>query len=646
MSSTVKVSFLPSGTTVAVPTGTTMLEAAIRARVPVSAICGGRGTCHKCKVLAPDYPGPIRRAERDAFTAAELAAGWRLACVCKVHADLAVEAPPVEDYATKSFWLGRGATVPLKPAVQRWQVTPPPPSLADQRSDWQRLRDALPADQELTAAPGVLRTLPAILRRAQWSVAVTAVGDTVVAVEPAHRRPPLGLAVDIGTTSLVAMLVDLSTGAAAAVAARSNSQSVHGGDVMARIDFSNSPGGVKTLQREVAGDLMQIVRDCCSQVAARPRDIYEVTVVANTTMAHLFLGLSPRQVGVSPFVGVTSDAVTVPAADLGLRLNPAARVHVLPGVAGFVGADTIGVALATGLQRTARTVAAVDVGTNVEVVLAHQGRLLTCSAPAGPAFEGGQIRQGMRATAGAVSTFALGPDGVRYTTVGDAPARGICGSALVDVCAALCEYGLINPGGRLLNAADLARSGHPDPLGLAGRVVELDGGIRAFILVPAAETAIDGPILLTQLDIRQYQLAKAATLAALRVALIEMGLTAGDLDEVIMAGTFGSHIGAAQAVRSGLIPPVPVERVRYVGNAAHEGARMALLNVDYRREAAALARRLEHVESAARPDFQDIYVDSLGFPEPDEAPGAPSPGAAGPGAASGGAGRAGEVGRP
>ncbi len=614
MARNVQISFQPSGPTVTVPAGRTMLEAAISGGLQITAICGGRGTCHKCRVKAPGYPGPPRRAEREAFSPEELAEGWRLACLCKLHDDVQVEAVPAEDYAAKSFCQDDQPLIPLRPNVQRWNIELSPPVLADQRSDWQRLRDAIGAGGELRIGYRVLRAMSETLRRAGWRVSVTAIGDQVVEVEPMHLRPPLGVAVDIGTTSVVAMLVDLTTGKAATLGAHSNSQSAHGADVMARIDFSAAPGGTETLQREAAGDLLRIVHECCEQVSANLRDIYEVTVVANTTMAHLFLGLCPRYVGVSPFVGVTNGAFTVSAADLGLNLHPGAQVYVLPGVAGFVGADTIGVLLATGLHRISATVAAIDIGTNVEIVIAHGGRLLTCSAPAGPAFEGGEIRHGMRATAGAINTFVVDDNGMRYTTIGGVKPRGICGSALVDICAELYAYGLIHSGGRLLNAADLADAGHPDPLRLVERVADLPGGVRSFMVASGEESETGQPIHLTQLDIRKFQLAKAATLGGLQVLLSELGITAADLDELLIAGTFGSHIRVERALGAGLIPQIRPEKVRYVGNAALEGARMVLLNADCRQEAEELARRIEHVESAARADFQEIYVESLGFP--------------------------------
>lgn len=609
-----QIVFRPGNQAVSVPGGTTMLEAALQAGVTVDALCGGKGICKKCQVKAPGYPGPPKKAEQEAFGPDQIAEGWRLACLCKVYQDLEIEVVPVPDYAAKSFKSLDRPPIPLAPNVRRWNLHLPEPSLEDQRSDWARLRAAIPGGEELQLHPEVLLKLSDTLRRAHWQVSVTAIGNVIVEVERAHLRPPMGLAVDIGTTSVVAMLVNLSTGTAVEIGAHSNSQGAHGAEVMARMDFAITPNGTRTMQQEVVGDINRILRECCERSGVDPRDIYEMTVVANTTMVHLFLGLCPHQIGVSPFVGVINDAYTVEAARLGLEMHPRSQVYVLPSIAGFVGADTVGVILATGMHKTDRCQLAIDIGTNGEIVVVHQGRLFSCSAPAGPAFEGGQIKHGMRATPGAIDTFRATPAGVEYTTIAGAPARGICGSALIDICAQLYKVGVINQGGRILTAEEMEEAGETAALALGGRVIDSEE-VREFLLVPAAESATGRPITLTQQDVRQFQLAKGSILSGAQILMQDMGITAADLDEVLLAGTFGSHIHIESARLTALIPDVPPEKVRYVGNAAHEGARMALLNTACRREAEEFAHRVHHAELSARQDFADAFVAALGFGE-------------------------------
>ncbi|HUZ21597.1 MAG TPA: ASKHA domain-containing protein [Acidimicrobiales bacterium] len=606
---------LPADRWVEAPRTATILQAAEGAGYHLETLCGGRGNCKKCTVRVPGLRGLPKRAEREAFTDAQLAEGYRLACLWRLQPDLEVELVPVEDFASKAFSaLERWPAIEVASTVRRWNVRLPPPTLDDQRSDERRLREALEGGEHLRLAFGLLKKLPNVLRDARFQVSVTAVDDVVVEVEPQHLRPPIGVAIDVGTTSVVAMLVNLVTGTAADIGAHSNSQALHGAEVMSRIEHTSSPGGIEQLQREVIGDINRIIAECCQRTAIDPDDIYALTVVGNTTMIHLFLGLPAEHLGASPFAGVVNGPVAVPAEDLGLRVHPRAEVYVLPSVAGFVGADTVGALLATRLDETDRTLAMIDIGTNGEIALTHGGEVYTASAPAGPAFEGGQIRDGMRATTGAIDTVRVLDDGeLHYTTVGGAPPRGICGSALVDLCAELWRVGLVDGTGRLLDPdAVRARGGGPAASALARRVTVL-GGRRALVVVAADRTATGAPLVLTQQDIRQYQLVKSAIFSGTRVLLAECGIDGDALEDVFLAGSFGSRIDLDSARLTGLVPDLPTERLHYVGNAALEGARMALLNVRYRHAAATLAQRVHHVELSASAAFSAEFMASLDF---------------------------------
>lgn len=610
-----RLRILPAGTWVEAPRTATILQAAEDAGYHLETLCGGRGICTKCAVRVPGLHGVPKATELEAFDGAQLADGYRLACLWRVQEDLEVEVVPAEDFAAKAFG-GLESWPDVEPAseVRRWNVRLAPPSLDDQRSDERRLREALEGGEDLPIAFEVLKGLARVLRDAHWSVSVTAVDGVIVEVEHHHLRPPVGVAIDVGTTSVVAMLVNLATGTAVDIGAHSNSQARHGAEVMSRIEFASTPDGLEQLQTEVLGDINRIVEECCARTAVAPADIYSLTVVGNTTMIHLLLGLGTAHLGAAPFVGVVNRPVTVRAAELGLVAHPRAEVYVLPSVAGFVGADTVGAILATRLDETDTTAAMIDIGTNGEIAITHGGEVLTASAPAGPAFEGGQIRDGMRATSGAIEAVHVLDDGrIEYTTIGGTPPRGICGSALIDLCAELHRVGLVDDGGRLATPEVVAaRGGGPAAQALAERVELLDGR-RVLVVVAGEQTATGTPILLTQEDIRQYQLVKAAIFSGTKILLTELGIEGSDLEEVYLAGSFGSHINLDSARRTGLVPDLPTERLLFVGNAALEGARMALLDPRYRRAAAAVASRARHVELSARTDFSSEFLASLGF---------------------------------
>lgn len=615
MAERIPIHFIPLDRLVEVPRGTTLLEAAHAAEIATESLCGGRGICKKCRVRLPGFTGSPKPTEEEAFSPEELAQGYRLACLWKVREPLEVEIVPADDFAAKAFLaLSEWPSVEPKPNVRRHDVCLPEPSLADQRADLRRLKDALGPEAPSRVHYGALRKLAPTLRSARWHVSLTCVADGLVEVEKAHLRPPMGMAVDIGTTSIVGLLVNLVTGTAAEVAAHSNPQVRHGADVMSRMDFSVTPGGTEALQQEVVAGINAIIEECCAKSGVAAEDIFNLTVVGNTTMIHLFLGLCPEQIGVAPFVGVVNEAVSLSAAELGVAIHPRGEVYVLPSIAGFVGADTVGAILATRLYRSRRTEMVLDIGTNGEIVLVHKGELYSASAPAGPAFEGGEIQFGMRATNGAVDSVRILPDGsLAYSVIGDTTPRGICGTALIDLCGELYRVGVLDEGGRLLTVEELREAGVDGPaLRTAERVRDTEEG-RVFDLILRNESAGLDPIWVTQNDIRQYQLAKASILSGANIILKEVGIGPEDLDAVYLAGTFGSRINLEHAVRTAMVPFVPLERLHYVGNAALEGARMALVNTDFRREAEELAARVHHFELSARPDFTETFVEALGF---------------------------------
>jgi len=457
----------------------------------------------------------------------------------------------------------------------------------------------------------VIRELPERLRALDFRPAVVAIGRDIVSLErPGTSDACYGMAFDIGTTTLVGYLMDLGTGKVVAVASRANPQAAYGDDVVARIEYcGRSEDGARRLHDLVVGALNEMVAEACRKAAVKPSVVYEATVVGNTTMNHLLLRLPVAPIARAPFVAAAASAHSVSARDLGLRIHPRGRVYTAPLVASFVGADTVGVILATGMHTSDRLRLAIDIGTNGEIVLGTRERLLACSTAAGPAFEGARIRYGMRAATGAIDHVDLEDGRLVLHTIDEAPAIGLCGTGLIDAVAALLEAGVVDPSGRMRARGD---AGALAP-SLARRIIGADGE-TGFVLADKDETHSGHPILLTQRDIREVQLAKGAMAAGVAVLLDEYGARAADIEEVLLAGAFGNFIRPERALAIGLIPPVPIEKVRFVGNAAGSGARMLLVNRDLRRVADDVARGVEHVELSRRPDFQARFAEAMFFP--------------------------------
>lgn len=431
-----------------------------------------------------------------------------------------------------------------------------------------------------------------------------------VRLNPAWGRlgdpAPLGLAVDVGTTTVAAYLMDLATGSMLAVASCLNPQTAFGADVVSRLTLAISePDGLMRLSSAIRAAIGDLANACCRQAGVIAKRIVEVAVVGNTAMHHLLLALEPQSLAYAPYLPAATGPIDLPASDLGLALAPGARVHVLPVIAGYVGADTVAVAVATGLDRARRLSLAVDIGTNGEMLLGDRQRLLACSAAAGPAFEGARISQGMTAAAGAIDRVEEQDGDLQLHVIGGGPGVGICGSGLLDVAAILVRHGLVGPGGRMrFDAAGAAP-------GLARRLVDAEGG-AAFVLQEGGGG--QRRVTVTQRDIRELQLAKGAIRAGIHLLMLRLGVETSQVQRLYLSGAFGNYLRPESALAVGLLPPVAAERIVAVGNAAGTGARMALLSLVERRRAARLARRVEYVELAGRPDFQEVFVDSLAFP--------------------------------
>ncbi|MGD0686852.1 MAG: ASKHA domain-containing protein [Streptosporangiaceae bacterium] len=602
--------FEPNGTRVRVPAGVTLFDAASWNAVAIDSTCGGHGTCKKCKVRILDGAVPASPLDARAFSPDELRDGWRLACRVVTATDLRVHVPPLAT-RPKAATVGVGRQVILRPAAQKRYLELAEPSLADQVTDLERVLAAMD-DLELRADLHALRVIGRVLRAADYKVTAVIVDDVLIDVQAGDTTGRVyGIAFDLGTTTVVATLLDLTTGTPLAVASMLSKQQPFGADVITRISaVMMDPLALGRLTGLAHESLNELAGQVCAQAGVDPADVLEVAMAGNATMTHLALGIDPEPLGVAPFIMSTRLWPEVLAADLGLAVHPRARAVVFPSFGAYVGGDITAGLLAAGMDRDSRTRLFIDVGTNCEIVLGNRDALIATAAPAGPAFEGAAIRCGMRAADGAIEVVSMTPGGLELTVIGDVPPAGLCGSGLVDAVAELVRLGLLDRSGRLI-PAESAASVAP---GLASRLTQL-GKERVFVLHWLGEPGdVAQSIYLSQRDVRELQFAKAAIATGWDILLEEAGLAARDIQQVLLAGSFGSYLSPASAIRIGLVPRLPVLRVVSAGNVAGEGAKMALLSLRERAGALALLEEVRYVELSDRADFNDRFVEQLQFP--------------------------------
>jgi len=596
-----EVRYQPFDKITRVPPGTTLFSAAHWIGLPIDSTCGGRGTCGKCKVQVVEGGAEITTADRKQLRPSELEARWRLSCQAKVYEDTTVTVPELLR-VPKAATMGVNRLVLLDPNVRKVFVELTEPSLEDQRSDVERLRDALTAEGfDMKSDLRVLRTLPAILRAAEFKVTAVLGGDQLIATEPGDTRAEsYGVAFDLGTTTVVGTLMNLRTGMAEAVRSALNGQAPFGADVISRISHGMQGEEAKAELREAIQRTMNgILVELYESASVDRNRVYEMVIVGNATMLHLLLGIDATPISMMPFTPAFREPLYLPARDVGLDIHPGGYVQTLPVIGAYVGADIVAGVIATGLAREEKLRVFVDVGTNGEIVLGSVKRVLCTAAPAGPAFEGSQIRCGMRATDGAIEGVTL-TDRVELQVIGgDIAPKGICGSGLVDTVAQLRLAGLLDAGGKMRSREEVPE--HP----LSDRLIMVDG-VRAFLL---AEN-----VYLSQRDVRELQFGKGSIATGIKVLMDVMGVTAADLGEVLLGGSFGSYLNPESAKIIGLVPPVEVDRILSVGNTAGEGAKMSLLSFRERQVAFELPEKIEYVELSGRSDFNDSFVSVLAFP--------------------------------
>jgi uncharacterized 2Fe-2S/4Fe-4S cluster protein (DUF4445 family) len=607
-----RVRFQPYGVRAEVDGQSTILQVAQRAGVEIEAVCGGRGTCGKCRVIARGSLSPLTASEQQTLSPDEIAQGYRLACQAVVLSDVDVVIPE-ESRRSRVSILSAGAVeeIILDPWVHRLTLRLSAATLADQLPDLENVQQAAEAalGRRLHLSLAALQQLPGAIRSDSGQVTLIEVDDQVVQAH-AGSGPArlLGIAFDIGTTTIVGYLLDLETGEQLAISSQLNPQTRYGDDVVSRIAHAGSADGLVELQRAVLGAVDEIIAATADQIGATPRDVLALVAVGNTTMHHLLLGIDPTALAQAPYVPAATAAIRVRACELELNLYPDAAIWLLPNIAGWVGADTVGVILSSRLYEQEELGLAIDIGTNGEMALGSRERLLTCSTAAGPAFEGAQISCGMRAADGAIDRVEINHD-VTWHTIGETPPRGVCGSGLVDLIAGMLTTGIVNASGRIEPSEKLLEAGRP---ALAQRIVGA-GRNRELQLVEPGDGAGGRGLRVTQRDVRELQLAKGAIRAGIEILLQELGVTADDVRVVYLAGAFGNYISPQSALTIGLMPAFPNARIAPIGNAAGTGARMALLSRAERDQASALLAHVEYLELSGRPDFQEHFVDAMLF---------------------------------
>ncbi len=594
----VHVEFEPVGRRGRLPPGLTLLECAHRLGVGLSAICGGHGTCGRCRVrLAEGTLTPPTSVELSLLSQAELADGLRLACQAVPATDCVLHVPPDSLTATQRTQVeGLQVTAAADPPVTGRRVTVSPPSMHDVAGDADRVAAALNATSEgacLSVDLFAVRSTSSLIRASDWTVEASLRDRELIAVGP-WPSPTLGLAVDVGTTKVAAYLVDLATGATLAARGAMNPQIRFGEDVVTRLSYAlTHEGGLAELSHAVIDGINGLVSELTAEAHVDPQRILECVIAGNTAMHHLLLQLPVESLSRAPYVPALSDAIDIKARELGLLVAAGAYVHFPPNVAGFVGGDHVAMLTATGIERDGSPVLAIDIGTNTEVCLAANGALTSVSCASGPAFEGGHIRDGMRAAPGAIEHVALTDSDVQLQVIDDVAPVGICGSGILDALAEVVRTGVADATGRLSSASHRVRG---------------SGNGREFVLVPEEKRDGAAALAVTQGDIRQLQLAKAAIATGIDTLLQNARLAPGDIESVIIAGAFGTYIDVDSAVSIGMLPPLPLSRFRQVGNAAGAGAKLVLASTSARRGARALARRIGYLELAATDGFMQRFV--------------------------------------
>jgi uncharacterized 2Fe-2S/4Fe-4S cluster protein (DUF4445 family) len=589
-----KVEFEPVGRRGRCPEGNSLLECARLLKVDLVSICGGVGACRRCRVqVVSGVVSPPTAVDRDTFTEAELGHGCRLACTAFPQSDIKVLVPPESLSAPQRTQVeGLELQVEPDPLARSIAVQLTPPTLGDPKPDDRNLWNELERGYDI--APGIIdlavqQVFSSRLRAQNWQASVVLRESEIIAVDAPSTRW-IGLAVDIGTTKIAVYLVDMKSGDIAASAGLMNPQISYGEDVVSRIYLAGqSAENAGKLQSLLVDALNSSIAALCAEIGSDPSHIADAVLVGNTAIHHLFLRLPVQQLGLVPYVPAVRSAVDIKARDIGMKMTPGGYVHMLPNIAGYVGADHVAMLLAIEMEKREGVTLALDIGTNTEICLNCRGKMKSVSCASGPAFEGAHIQFGMRAAKGAIERVRLSGEQLELQTIGGGAPVGICGSGLLDGIAQMLQNGVIDHSGRMQD--------HP--------LVRKRNDRREFVLV---ERPGEGDITISQKDVRELQAAKAAIRLGIQALLEDAGIVEADIDRVIIAGAFGTFIDVQSAIAIGMLPPLPLERFQQVGNAAGTGARLALISQARRRVALEIAARDGYIELACIPDFNTKFA--------------------------------------
>ncbi|ACL20819.1 uncharacterized 2Fe-2S/4Fe-4S cluster protein (DUF4445 family) [Desulfitobacterium sp. LBE] len=623
-----QVKFMPDQQVIEVEKGTSLLKAASQAGIFIKSSCGGKGTCGACKVTV--ISGEAKSERTGNLSPEQLSRGVRLSCHTFVEGDLTVEVPPESRLQAHQVLLENANAALLTetskdlltyygyhPLARKVNIRCSEPTLTDNAGDWARLslelKRVLQSDKPLTIPLSVLQTLPETLRQAHWDLSVILtdleLGYTVLHVEPANDRPCYGLAIDVGTTTVVVYLVDLDSGEIVDKQGSYNKQAQFGDDVISRIVYAvDSKENMAEIQKAVVDTVNALIDGILERQSLTSQDIASAVIAGNTTMSQLFLGINPRYIRLEPYIPTVNSTPAVSAREIGLRLLPEALIHTYPSVASYVGGDIVSGALATDMANSDEIILFIDIGTNGEIVLGNKDWLVSCACSAGPCFEGGGILFGMRAMPGAIERVDIDPESldVKLKVVGKIAPVGICGSGLVDCLAKLRKAGIIDRAGNF-------QLEHPSQSARI-RATEDD---KEFVLAWAHQAGGDKDIVISENDVKNLIRAKGAIYAGIRSLLQTVALEIDMIERIVIGGGFGNYLNVHDSVEIGLLPDLPQEKFEFIGNSSVKGARLALLSQKAWNEAADLARKMTYIELSIGTTFMDEFVSALFLPHTD-----------------------------
>ena len=606
------ITFLPEGKHLDIKSGSTVLDATRKMGIDIQAPCGDLGLCGRCKIVlgkGKNLAELPTETEKKILSTKELDDGYRLACQCKVSEKglLSVIVPPESKISQQRIVIqGIMPQFQMSPIVKDTIIELK--KKQESKSDSETLLEALSENgfTDVSIDIDAIRRLPDVIREGNWNINATLWNNKeVLSLQPKDKASQtLGFAVDVGTTKVAGYLVDLKNGELLAAVSLPNPQISFGEDLISRITYwtESEEKGI-SLQKIVIGCVNKLIEDSCKKFDVTKNEIYDITVVGNTAMHHIFFGISPKYVGQSPFPVAVKNSFDVKAKDIGMIANSAAYVHALPPIAGFVGADTVAGILATEIYNKEETCMLIDVGTNAEIVVGNKDKLTCCSAPAGPAFEGAKIKHGMRASSGAIETVWIDPKTLEtgYKTIDETKPRGICGSGIIDTVAQLLKTNVIDDIGRFNKKLNNPR------LRILGENTE-------FVLAWQKDTSINKDITITRHDIQEILLAKAAVYTGTHILLERLNLKPNDVEKLYIAGAFGTYIDLTNTLTIGMFPEIPTNKIQFVGNTAGSGGRLVLLSEKLRSKAEEIAINTGYIELASDPSFETEFTNALWLP--------------------------------